>query len=346
MTEDAFARRFYADRAELDALGHPPAGRQARRRLLRAGELLARARGLPPAGDRVLRRRARGAADRADAARRRVRLRRAAAPGAAADHLGAPEPARHGLAPDDRPRHHRLGRRQRALGPPGQGRHRDLPPQADRVRVLHDAVRRDRAAQGRPVPPAVRGRPVVPRRPLARARRRARVPALADPRQGRLLDQGRARLPAPRRLRPARLREPHPVAARRPGRHRRGLGLGARSPGTSSASSAPTATMRDAEDGGRIFRTDYAIPRLLVSWALRFGDQARVCGPPELVEESRARLDLIIERHRGEAFTSVADGTPPAPRRAGGRGRRALARRRGRRSGPSASRAWSRSPPC
>src|SRR5918995_181927 len=65
-------------------------------------------------------------------------------------------------------------------------------------------------------------------------------------------------------------------------------------------------TMRDAEDGGRIFRTDYAIPRLLVSWALRFGDQARGCHPPEHVDESRARLDAIIERHRGEAFTSVA----------------------------------------
>ncbi len=71
--------------------------------------------------------------------------------------------------------------------------------------------------------------------------------------------------------------------------------------------------MRDGDDGGRIFRTEYAIPRLLVAWALRFGDQARVCNPPELVEESRTRLDLIIERHRGEAFTSVADGNPPAP---------------------------------
>jgi predicted DNA-binding transcriptional regulator YafY len=70
--------------------------------------------------------------------------------------------------------------------------------------------------------------------------------------------------------------------------------------------------MRHGEDGGRIFRTDYAIPRLLVSWALRFGEQARVCGPPELVEESRRRLDSIIERHRGEAFASVADGRPPA----------------------------------
>src|SRR5919107_1707078 len=29
-------------------------------------------------------------------------------------------------------------------------------------------------------------------------------------------------------------------------------------------------TMADAQDGGRLFRTEYAIPRLLVAWALRF----------------------------------------------------------------------------
>ena len=40
--------------------------------------------------------------------------------------------------------------------------------------------------------------------------------------QGGVRDQGRARLPAPRGLRPARLREPHPVAARRRGRGGRG----------------------------------------------------------------------------------------------------------------------------
>ena len=40
--------------------------------------------------------------------------------------------------------------------------------------------RRDRAAPGRPVPPALRGRAVLPRRLLARAQRRARVPAVAD----------------------------------------------------------------------------------------------------------------------------------------------------------------------
>jgi len=74
--------------------------------------------------------------------------------------------------------------------------------------------------------------------------------------------------------------------------------------------------MTDAEpdgDGGRLFRSEYAIPRLLVSWALRFGEDARIVGPAELVEEARSRLDAIIERHRGEPAASVASGVPPSP---------------------------------
>jgi predicted DNA-binding transcriptional regulator YafY len=71
--------------------------------------------------------------------------------------------------------------------------------------------------------------------------------------------------------------------------------------------------MGEAEAGGRIFRTAYALPRLLVSWALRFGEDAHIVGPPELVEEARERLDAIIEGHRGEPAVSVASGVPPAP---------------------------------
>ena len=221
---------------------HPPLGRPPGRRLLRAGELLARARGVLPAGDRVHRRRARRAADRAEPARRRVRVRRAAAARAPAAHLGPPEPARLARPARDRARHHGLGRRRRAVGAARQGRHRDLPPQADRVRVLHDADRRDRAAQGRPVRAAVRGRPVLPRRLVARARRDPRLPALAHPRQGRLRDEGRARLPAARRT---STRASTPTASRgssasRAARPRSGSPTG--SPGTSSATSAATAS--------------------------------------------------------------------------------------------------------
>ncbi len=79
---------------------HPADRREAARRRRRAGELLAATGELPPSGDRILRLGARRARDGAVAARRRVRLRRAAAPRAAADHVGAAEPA--SAAPDQR----------------------------------------------------------------------------------------------------------------------------------------------------------------------------------------------------------------------------------------------------
>src|SRR3954452_24885504 len=60
-----------------------------------------------------------------------------------------------------------------------------------------------------------------------------------------------------------------------------------------------------------VFRTDYAIPRLVIARALGYGEHARITGPPELAAEARERLDAIFERHTGEPFTSVAEGTPP-----------------------------------
>jgi len=67
----------------------------------------------------------------------------------------------------------------------------------------------------------------------------------------------------------------------------------------------------DAEDSGGIFRTDYALPRLIISWALGYGEHARIVGPPALAAEARERLDAIVERHTGEPFASVSDGRPP-----------------------------------
>ena len=56
MNDDAFARRFYADRAELESLGIAARGREAGRGVLRGGALLAAAGELLPRRDRVLRR--------------------------------------------------------------------------------------------------------------------------------------------------------------------------------------------------------------------------------------------------------------------------------------------------
>ena len=69
--------------------------------------------------------------------------------------------------------------------------------------------------------------------------------------------------------------------------------------------------MADADGSGRVFRTGYAIPRLVIAWALGYGEHARITGPPELAAEARERLDAIVERHTGEPFTSVAEGRPP-----------------------------------
>ena len=148
MNEDAFARRFYADRSELESLriqltvDQPADGAAEQENYsLRPEnfhlpaieftdeELAALQTALQPA-------------------RRRIRLRRAAAARAAADHLGAPEPAARARAALGRARHHRLGRRPRALRAPGEDRDGDLPPQDDRVRLLHDGARRGRARAG------------------------------------------------------------------------------------------------------------------------------------------------------------------------------------------------------
>jgi proteasome accessory factor BC len=50
-------------------------------------------------------------------------------------------------------------------------------------------------------------------------------------------------------------------------------------------------------DDGVIFETDYADSRQIVSWVLGLGEQAHIEGPEELVEEARERLELVIERH-------------------------------------------------
>jgi proteasome accessory factor BC len=69
-------------------------------------------------------------------------------------------------------------------------------------------------------------------------------------------------------------------------------------------------TIERQPDESVVFRTDYALPRLLIGWAL--GLRAQILGPPALVAEARERLDRVIELHRGEPHVSVADGTPPA----------------------------------
>jgi predicted DNA-binding transcriptional regulator YafY len=68
--------------------------------------------------------------------------------------------------------------------------------------------------------------------------------------------------------------------------------------------------MRPADNGeDRVFLTEYANARQLIAWVLGLGEHARISGPPELLEEMRDRVQLLIERHRGEA--EVGPAAPP-----------------------------------
>jgi proteasome accessory factor C len=76
--------------------------------------------------------------------------------------------------------------------------------------------------------------------------------------------------------------------------------------------------MRDG-DGDRIFVTEYANARQLIAWVLGLGENARIVGPKGLAAELRGRLKLVIERHTGEPqIAAESDSSPqsrdPAPR--------------------------------
>jgi proteasome accessory factor C len=65
-------------------------------------------------------------------------------------------------------------------------------------------------------------------------------------------------------------------------------------------------------NGDIVFATPYADRRQLTAWVLRLGDHARVLGPPELERELAERVELLYERHLGptlELAAAVADDT-------------------------------------
>ena len=305
MNDEAFARRFYADRAELESLGidlkvDKPA----------EGYYEAENYSLPPENfylpaieftDKELGalRTALSLLDGEFAYAEPLRLALQQLSWGKPSPLDAPEQRSVALAVTAG------GGRARAVAAAVEDRDRDLPPQDDRLRLLHDRPRRPGAAQGRPVPPALPRRAVLPRRLLARARRRARVPALAHPRQGRLLVEGRARLPAARGLRPARVRHPHRLAARRPGRHARASGSPTGSTGSSQRHFGHAGDVHaSADDGGVVFETEYANSRQLVSWVLGLGEQrahARARRSSSTEARERVRADRRAPREPARA---------------------------------------------
>jgi predicted DNA-binding transcriptional regulator YafY len=74
--------------------------------------------------------------------------------------------------------------------------------------------------------------------------------------------------------------------------------------------------------GGVVFSTPYANARGLVSWALGLGEHVRVLGPPELAAEYDERVALLVERHTGDFDAApVADRVVDAGAGAPGRSR-------------------------
>ncbi|HWH19070.1 MAG TPA: WYL domain-containing protein [Solirubrobacterales bacterium] len=58
--------------------------------------------------------------------------------------------------------------------------------------------------------------------------------------------------------------------------------------------------IRPTDDDDVVFITPYANARQLIAWVLGLGENARIVGPPELVEELRERVGVLVERHTGE----------------------------------------------
>jgi proteasome accessory factor BC len=79
----------------------------------------------------------------------------------------------------------------------------------------------------------------------------------------------------------------------------------------------------EAPDAGdRIFLTPYSNPRGIVSWVLGLGGNARLLGPPELSRELDRRLKLLEQRHGkrppGTGAKASAAGATAAPAKAAG----------------------------
>ena len=328
MNEDAFARRFYADRAELESLGiqltvdRPADGVAEQENYSLRPENFH----LPAIAftDDELRR----AADRAVAARRRVRLRRAAAPRAAADHLGPPEPAA---------RARRSSRS--ALGiTASAGGARALASAWRRSRRRSSATRRSpstttRWSATRPAP-----RKVDPYHLLfqggqfylvghSHERDALRVFRLSRIR-GKVAYATKAEhdFQRPRGLRPARLRR---TASRGSSATRSGpprSGSPSASPGRSSATSAASARS-PRRTTARVPHRRTRTRASSISWVLGLRRaRARRSARPSWSTRSRERVDAARRaRTRGEPARRVADGaarrrpTADAERRASAR---------------------------
>jgi proteasome accessory factor BC len=85
------------------------------------------------------------------------------------------------------------------------------------------------------------------------------------------------------------------------------------------------ATKKDGTTGrGLVYETPYASGRQLVSWVLGWRDNAQVLAPPDLAAETAERLELLRNRHRSEFAVAKTVSRPIAegngrPRSSNGR---------------------------
>lgn len=70
--------------------------------------------------------------------------------------------------------------------------------------------------------------------------------------------------------------------------------------------------IRPGDDGDLVFATPYASARQVISFVLGLGDHAHVSGPEELVAEAEERITLIEERHEGELELAKPVAARPA----------------------------------
>ena len=90
----------------------------------------------------------------------------------------------------------------------------------------------------------------------------------------------------------------------------------------------PARKADDAPGKGMVFETEYASPRELIAWVLRWRQNAEVLAPDELRGEARERLDLLHDRHRSEFEPAETIDRPlreaPPRARSNGRGEAAI----------------------
>jgi proteasome accessory factor C len=90
----------------------------------------------------------------------------------------------------------------------------------------------------------------------------------------------------------------------------------------------PARKADDAPGKGTVFETDYASPRELIAWVLRWRQNAEVLAPEELRTEARERLDLLHDRHQSDFEPAETVERPlrevPQRPRSNGRGEAAI----------------------